>query len=54
MRLIVTDQAVCLSVSLSVTVVSPAKRVETIEMLFMLRSWVGPRNHVLDRGPDPP
>jgi len=25
-----------------------------IEMPFGLRTWVGPGNHVLDGGPDPP
>jgi len=25
-----------------------------IELPFGLRTWVGPGNHVLDRGPDPP
>jgi len=25
-----------------------------IELLFGLRTWVGPRNHVLDGGPDLP
>jgi len=38
----------------SVTLVSPAKTAELIEMLFGLRTWVGPGNHVLDGGPDPP
>jgi len=38
----------------SVTVVSPAKTAEPIEMPFGLRTWVGPGNHLLDRGPDPP
>jgi len=27
---------------------------ELIEMPFVLRSQVGPRNHVLDMDPDPP
>jgi len=27
---------------------------EPIEMPFGLRTWMGPGNHVLDRGPDPP
>jgi len=31
------------SVYLSVTVVSPAKMAEPIEMLFGLRTWLGPR-----------
>jgi len=40
-------------VCLSVTLVSPAKVAELIEMLFGLRTWVGPGNHVLlDEGPD--
>ena len=32
---------------------SPAKLTELIEMLFGLRTRVGPGNHVLDGGPDP-
>ena len=47
MHLIVTNQ-VAWSVGLSVAVVSPAKMVEPIKMLFGLRTWVGLRNHVLD------
>ena len=27
---------------------------ELIEMPFGLWTWAGPRNHALDRGPDPP
>ena len=38
----------------SVTLVSPAKTAEAIEMPFGLRNQVGPGNHVLDVGPDPP
>jgi len=34
--------------------VSSAKTAAPIEMPFGLRTWVGPRNHVLDGGPDPP
>ena len=37
----------------SVTLVSPAKTAETIEMPFGLRTRVGPGNHVLDGSPDP-
>jgi len=37
---------VCLSVSLSVTTVSPAKVAELIMMLSGMLTWVGPRNHV--------
>jgi len=54
---IVTDRvswSVGLSVGQSVTLVSPAKTAEPIEMPFGLRTWVGPRDHVLDRGLDPP
>jgi len=53
---IVTDRIalVCGSVNRSVTLVSPAKTAEAIEMLFGLRTRVGPGNHVLDGGPDPP
>ena len=36
------------------TLVSPAKTAALIEMPFGLRTRVGPRNHVLDGGPDPP
>jgi len=57
MRSIVTDRAawsVGLSVSLSVTLVSPAEMTEPMEMLFELSTRVGPENHVLDGGPDPP
>ena len=38
----------------SVTLVSPAKTAAPIEMLFRLRTWVDPRNHVLNGGLDPP
>jgi len=51
MRPIVTDRvawSVGLSVGLSVTLVSPAKVAEAIEMPFGLRTRVGRRNHVLD------
>jgi len=61
MRPIVTDQlawsvglSVGLSVCLSVTLVIPAKTAATIEMSFGLGTRVGPRNHVLDGGPDLP
>jgi len=53
MRPIVTDR-VAWSVSLSVTLVSPAKTAAPIEMPFGSRYRVGRRNHVLDGGPDPP
>jgi len=44
-----------LSVGLSVvTVVSPAKTAELIVMPFVLRTWVGSRNLVLDRHQVPP
>ena len=39
---------VCVSVGLSVTIVSPAKTAEPIEMPFGLWTRIGPRNHVLD------
>ena len=45
---------VCLSVCVSVTLVSPAKTAALIKLPFGLRTWVGPGNHVLDGGPDPP
>ena len=51
MRPIVTDRvawSVGMSVCQSVTLVSPAKTAEPIEMPFGLRTRVGLRNHVLD------
>jgi len=48
------SSVVCLSVCLSVTIVSPAKMAEPIEMMFQLRTRVVPTNHVLDGGPDLP
>ena len=53
MRPILTDQ-VAWSVGPSVTLVSPAKTAAPIELPFGLRTWVDPRNHALDGGPDPP
>jgi len=50
---IVTD-GVSWSVCQSVPLVSPAKMAEPIEMPFGLMIRVGPGNHVLDGGPDPP
>ena len=41
-------------VDLSITLVSPTKRAEPIEIPFWLRTRVGPRNHVLDGSPDHP
>jgi len=52
MRPIVTDR-VAWSVGRSVTLVSPAKTAEPIEMPFGLWLWMVPRNHKLDGGPDP-
>jgi len=58
MRPIDTNQVACLSICQyvfqSVTVVSPAKLAEPIQILFGLRTAVGPMNHVLDGDPDPP
>jgi len=45
---------ICLSVCMSATLVSPAKTAEPIEMPSDLRTWLGPRDHVLDGGSDPP
>jgi len=42
------------SVCLSVTMVIPAETAEPIEMPFALWTLVGPRYHVLDRGPGSP
>jgi len=52
MQPIVTDRVAWL-VSLSVTIVSPAKTAEPIEIPFGLWTRVRPRNHILDGGPDP-
>jgi len=49
MRPIVKDR-VAWSVGLSVTVVSPTKTGEPIEMPFGLSTRLGPGNHVLDGG----
>ena len=51
LRPIVTDR-VAWSVCRSVTLVSPAKTAEPIEMAFGLRTRVGTGNHVLDGGPE--
>ena len=54
MRSVATGR-VAWSVGRSVTlIVSPAKMAEPIEMPFGLRIRVGPGNHVLDGGPNPP
>ena len=41
-------------IGLSVTLVSPAKTAEPIEMPSGLRTWLGSRDRVLDGGSDPP
>jgi len=47
--------SVCLSIChIRSSEMSPAKTAEPIEMPFKLRTRVGPRNHVLDGGPDHP
>jgi len=51
---LLAGRSVGVSLCLSVTLVSPAKMAEVIEMLFGLRTWVGPRNHVLDGVQMPP
>ena len=56
-RSVVTDRvawSVGRSVCRSVALVSPAKTAEPIEMPFGLRTLVGPVNHLLNDGPDPP
>ena len=53
-RPIVTQWSVGLPAGLSVTLVSPAKTAAPIEMLFGLRTWVGPRKHCITWGLDPP
>ena len=57
MRPIVTDRvawSVGLSVCRYITLVSPTETAEPIEIPFGLRTRMGPGNHVLDAGPDPP
>jgi len=51
MRSIIIDR-VAWSVSLSDTLVSLAKTAAPVQMPFGLRTWLRPRNHVLDGGPD--
>jgi len=51
MRPIVIDR-VAWPVGRSVTLVSPAKTAEPIEMPFGLWYWMRPRNHVLDGSPE--
>ena len=46
-------QSIVVCLSLSVTIVSPTKMAEPIEMPFGLWARMGPRNHVLDGVPDP-
>jgi len=53
MRSSVRDRVVW-SVCQSIKLVIPAKMAEPIEMPFGLRTWLGPRDHVLDGGSDPP
>jgi len=43
-----SSSVVCRSVCWSVTLVSPEKTAEAIDMPFALRNRVGPRNHMLD------
>jgi len=54
MRPIVTNQVAWSVFGLCVTLVSPAKTAEPIEMSFGLRTQVGPRNRVLDGGSTSP
>jgi len=51
MRSVVADR-IALSVGLSITLVSPAKTAEPIEMPFGLWAWMGPRNHLLHGSPE--
>jgi len=47
------SSVVCRSVRQSITLMNPAKTTTPIEMLFGLRTRVGPGNHVLDGSADP-
>jgi len=53
MQTIATD-GIAWSVCLSVTIVSPAKTAEPIEISFGMLPWVGPGNRVLDGVQIPP
>jgi len=48
----VVSRSVCLSVCRSVTLVSPAKMAEPIEMPFGSCARMGPRNHVSAGSPE--
>jgi len=51
----VTDRlAWSVRLTVSRSVCHSAKTAEAIEMPFGLRAWMGPENHVLDEGLDPP
>jgi len=52
MQPIITDRVVW-SVSLSVTLMSSAKNGSTDQDAIWVDDFWGPRNHVLDVGPDP-
>jgi len=54
MRPVATDVAWFVCVSRLDTTVSPTKTEEPIDMPFRLWTWMGPKNHVLGGGPDPP
>jgi len=54
MQFIVTDRVRWSVVGLSLTVLSPSKAAEPIEMLFGLWPRMGLKNHVLDINPDFP
>lgn len=43
----IPSSVVCLSVGLTVTLVTPTKKAEPIKMPFGSRTLVGPRNYVL-------
>jgi len=45
---------VSVTLSVIITGMYPAKTAGPIEMLFDVWGKVGPSNHVLDGGPDPP
>jgi len=47
----ITPGGIARSVGRSVTLVSPAKMAEPLEMPFVKRTLVGQMNHVLDGGP---
>ena len=54
MRSVITVVPLCVCVCVLDTTVSRAKTAEPIAMPFGVWTWMGPRNHILCGGLDPP